>query len=106
MAGRRACVEGRNPIHPGEVLDDELIEIGSSYLALARILKISARHIRQLVRGERPLSADTALRLARHFGTSAELWMNLQTMYDLDLARRTIGKALDRIPQRRKERVY
>jgi len=62
--------------------------------------------MREIVHGKRSLTADTALRLARHFGTSAELWMNLQTMYDLDLARRTIGKALDDIPQRRKEHIF
>jgi addiction module HigA family antidote len=55
---------------------------------------------------KRPVTADTALRLARYFRTSAELWINLQAMYDLDLARRTVGKALDRIPQLRKEKIF
>ena len=66
-------------------------------------LKIPAKHMDEIVNRKRGLSADTALRLARHFGTSAELWMNLQTMYDLDRTRLKIGKALDRIPQRPKE---
>lgn len=96
----------RKAIHPGEILLDEVGASGLSTAALARILKIPAKHMREIVHGKRSLTADTALRLARHFGTSAELWMNLQTMYDLDLARRTIGKALDDIPQRRKEHIF
>jgi addiction module HigA family antidote len=105
MAAKKLLAVTRNPVHPGEVLTDELAEIGMSYEALARILKIPAKYVREIVRGKRHLSADTAVRLARYFGTSAELWMNLQTMYDLDLSRRTIGGALDSIPQRRKQRV-
>jgi addiction module HigA family antidote len=93
----------RNPVHPGEILTDELVETGLSTAALARILKIPAKHMDEIVNRKRGLSADTALRLARHFGTSAELWMNLQAMYDLDRARLKIGKALDRIPQRPKQ---
>ena len=105
MAAKKLLALTRNPVHPGEVLTDELAEIGMSYEALARILKLSANQMEEFLRGKSPLSADMALRLGRYFRTSAELWMNLQKMYELDLARLTIGKALDRIPQRRKERI-
>ena len=96
----------RTPVHPGEILHDELIETGLSHKALARILKLSAKQFEEFLRGKSPLSTDMALRLVRYFRTSAELWMNLQKMYELDLARLTIGKALDRIPQRRKEHIF
>lgn len=107
MAVGKVLAVTRNPVHPGQVLGDELAAMGgTSYKSLARDLKIPAPHILQILQRKRPISADTALRLARHFRTSAELWMDLQTIYELDLARRTIGKALDRIPQRRKARVF
>lgn len=108
MATRKRPPATRNPVHPGGVLEDEMSAMGGvSYVSLARTLGIKpARHVLEIMLGKRPITADTALRLARYFRTSAELWMNLQTMYDLDLARRTIGKALDRIPQLRKERVF
>jgi addiction module HigA family antidote len=70
----------RNPIHPRLILADEVVAIGSSNSALAKVLKIPTKRIAEIVNRKRGISADTALRLARHFGTSAELWMNLQTM--------------------------
>ncbi|HME00668.1 MAG TPA: HigA family addiction module antitoxin [Terriglobia bacterium] len=90
----------RTPIHPGEILADELKEIGISAAQLARTLEVPANRISQIVAGKRAISADTALRLARYFGTSADLWMNLQKTYDLDLARQQLGKAISHIPQR------
>ncbi len=90
----------RTPIHPGEILADELHEIGVSAAALARTLGVPANRISQIIAGKRAISADTALRLARYFGTSPDLWMNLQKTYELDLARQQIGKALSSIPQR------
>ena len=78
----------RTPIHPGEILADELKEIGISAAELSRTLQVPA------------ISADTALRLARYFGTSPDLWMNLQKTYELDLARQQLGKAISHIPQR------
>ena len=90
----------RTPIHPGEILADELKEIGISAAALARTLEVPANRISQIIARKRAISADTALRLARYFGTSPDLWMNLQKTYELDLARQQLGKALRHIPQR------
>jgi addiction module HigA family antidote len=91
----------RTPIHPGEILADELSEIGISSAELARTLHVPANRISQIIAGKRAISADTALRLARHFGTTPDFWMNLQKMYELDLARQSLGNALMHIPQRR-----
>jgi addiction module HigA family antidote len=90
----------RTPIHPGEILADELEELGISAAQLARTLGVPANRISQIIAGKRAITADTALRLARHFGTSADFWMNLQKTYDLDLARQQIGKAIAQIPKR------
>jgi addiction module HigA family antidote len=88
------------PIHPGEILCDELQEIGISAAALARTLDVPLNRISQIIAGKRAVSADTALRLARYFGTSPDLWMNLQKNYELDLARQQLGKIIRNIPQR------
>ena len=90
----------RTPIHPGEILADELKETGISAAELSRSLDVPANRISQIIAGKRAISADTALRLARYFGTTPDLWMNLQKTYDLDLARQQLGKALNHIPQR------
>jgi|SRR6266850_1969007 len=90
----------RTPIHPGEILADELNEIDISAADLARQLEVPANRISQILAGKRAITADTALRLGRYFGTSPEFWMNLQRAYDLDLARQQLGAALKRIPQR------
>jgi addiction module HigA family antidote len=90
----------RTPIHPGEILADELKEIGISAAQLACTLYVPANRISQIIAGKRAISADTALRLARYFGTSPDLWMNLQKTYELDLARQQLGKAISYIPQR------
>jgi antitoxin HigA-1 len=90
----------RTPIHPGEILADELEEIGLSAAQLARTIEVPANRISQIIAGKRSVTADTALRLARYFGTSADFWMNLQKAYDLDLARQAMGKTIERIPQR------
>jgi addiction module HigA family antidote len=90
----------RTPIHPGEILADELKEIGVSAAELARILGVPANRISQIMAGKRAISADTALRLGRYFGTTADMWMNLQKTYELDLARRQVGETLRHIPQR------
>jgi addiction module HigA family antidote len=89
----------RTPIHPGEILADELAEQGLSAAALARLIDVPANRVSQIIAGKRNVSADTALRLARYFSTSPEFWMNLQTAYELDLARRGLGPALDRLSQ-------
>jgi addiction module HigA family antidote len=90
----------RTPIHPGEILADELSEIGISAAQLARTLRVPANRISQIIAGKRAISADTALRLGRYFGTTADFWMNLQKNYELDLARQSLGKALAHLPQR------
>src|ERR1700756_1620022 len=87
----------RTPIHPGIVLGEELEERGISCSALARALEVPPNRITQIVAGEREVTADTALRLARYFETSPEFWMNLQKTYELDLARRLHGKEIARI---------
>ncbi|MBZ5671450.1 MAG: HigA family addiction module antidote protein [Acidobacteriia bacterium] len=90
----------RTPIHPGEILADELKEIGISAAELARTLEVPANRISQITARKRAISADTALRLARYFGTTPDLWMNLQKTYELDLARQQLGKGISHIPQR------
>ncbi len=91
----------RAPIHPGEILADELREIDLSASELARIIKVPPNRISQIIGGKRAITAETALRLARYFGTSADLWMNLQKTYELDLARQELGTAIRHIPQRK-----
>lgn len=76
----------RTPIHPGEVLADELEEIGISAAELARIIEVPANRLTQIIAGKRSVTADTALRLAQYFRMSADFWMNLQKIYELDLA--------------------
>ncbi len=90
----------RRPIHPGEILADELAEIGISAAEFARTLEVPPGRISQILAGKRAITADTALRLSRYLGTSAEVWMNLQRSYELNLARQELGKSLERIPQR------
>src|SRR5438477_8951288 len=93
-------IRARTPIHPGEILADELKEIDLSAAELARTLSVPANRISQIIAGKRAISADTALRLARFFGTSPDLWMNLQKTYELDLARQDIAPSIRHIPQR------
>jgi antitoxin HigA-1 len=75
------------PIHPGEILADELAELNTSPTELARELHVPANRISQLIAGKRAMTADTALRLERWLGVSAAFWMNLQKRYELDIAR-------------------
>jgi addiction module HigA family antidote len=90
----------RTPIHPGEILADELQEIGLSAKRLADLIEVPPNRLYQLLAGKRNITADTALRLGRYFGTSPDFWMNLQSAYVLDLARQQSGKAILRIPRR------
>ncbi len=84
------------PIHPGEILRDELAERGLSANALARALGVPANRITGILNGTRGLTADTALRLARCFGTSPEFWMNLQQAYELRRAQLKYGTVIER----------
>lgn len=84
----------RTPIHPGEILADELEERGLTSAALARAMGVPENRVSQIVAGKRNITADTALRLSKCFGTSAEMWLGLQAAYELDLARSEIGDGL------------
>jgi addiction module HigA family antidote len=84
------------PIHPGEVLLEEFLEpMGISQYRLAKDTSVSARRINEIVHGTRSITADTALRLGRYFGTSAQFWLNLQTHFDLEVQQDKIGTRLD-----------
>jgi addiction module HigA family antidote len=91
----------RTPIHPGEILADELEEIQLTAKKLAEAIDVPPNRLYQILAGKRNMTADTALRLAQYFGMSADFWMNLQSAYELDLARKESGKAIQRIPRRR-----
>ncbi len=86
-----------SPIHPGEVLLEEFIKpMKLSQNRLAINIGVDARRINEIVLGKRSITADTALRLARFFGNSPQIWMGLQAQYDLDVAEDTLGSRLDR----------
>ena len=83
------------PIHPGEILREEfLAPLGFSAHALAMELKVPAPRINEIVRERRAVTPDTALRLSRYFGTTAQFWLNLQTNYDLKIAEKAIGSKI------------
>jgi addiction module HigA family antidote len=90
----------RTPIHPGEILGDELEEIGLSAKTLADVIQVPPNRLYRVLAGKRSLTADTALRLGQYLGVSAAFWMNLQSAYELDLARQQLGKPRQRIPKR------
>lgn len=84
------------PIHPGEILlEDFLKPMEISQYRLAKDISVSARRINEIVHGTRAISANTALRLAKYFGTSAQFWLNLQSHYDLEVERKKCGSRLD-----------
>lgn len=83
------------PIHPGDVLHDLLGEAGLTANALALALRVPANRIGGIVKGQRGITADTALRLARYFGTSAQMWLNLQAKYDLAVAEDTLSRRIE-----------
>jgi addiction module HigA family antidote len=86
------------PVHPGEVLMDDFIDpLGITQHRLAVAIAVPPRRINEIVHGQRRITADTALRLGRYFGTTAQYWINLQTHYDLELERDALGEVLDRI---------
>jgi len=86
-----------NPIHPGEILLEEfLTPMEISQYRLAKEIHVPARRINEIVHGKRAITADTALRLSRYFGNSAEFWSNLQSAYELDIVRENIGEKLEK----------
>lgn len=95
----------RTAIHPGEILSDELEELGMTAAELGRVIQVPPNRISMIVAGKRAISVDTALRLGRYFGTSAEMWLNLQRTYDLRTERAKLGNSLENIPERPKPDV-
>jgi addiction module HigA family antidote len=85
------------PIHPGEILLEEYLKpLGLSQYRLAKDITVPARRVNEIVHGKRAITADTALRLARFFGTSDRFWLNLQTRYDLEVQKERLKGRLDR----------
>jgi antitoxin HigA-1 len=97
---KRKKIMSRPAIHPGEILADELQELGVSPTELARQVKVPANRITQIVKGKRGITGDTALRLAHWFGTSPLFWLNLQSAHDLRLAEFEAGKIIQKLPRR------
>jgi addiction module HigA family antidote len=85
------------PIHPGEILADELAELNMSAAELARILHVPTNRITQILKGQRAITADTALRLGQWLGTGPDLWLNLQKAYELRLAEQQVGPEIARL---------
>ena len=91
-----------SPIHPGEVLFEDFMKpLGLTQYRLAQDIGVPPIRISQIIRGERAITVDTAIRLARYFGTSAAVWLRLQVRYDLEVAERDVGKRI-----RREVKVY
>ena len=85
------------PIHPGEILLEEYLKpMNISQYRLAKEIAVDPRRINEIVHGQRAISADTALRFARYFGTSERFWMNLQSRYDLELQKMVLGDRLEK----------
>ncbi|MCI0407978.1 MAG: HigA family addiction module antitoxin [Acidobacteria bacterium] len=86
-----------SPVHPGEVLQEEFLKpLGISQYRLAKEISVSPRRVNEIVHGSRAITADTALRLARYFGTTDRFWLNLQARYDLEVERDRLGSRLER----------
>ena len=84
------------PVHPGEILLEEfLVPMGLSQYRLAKDISVPPRRINEIVHGQRSITANTALRLSRYFGTSERFWLNLQTGYDLEVEKDRLGDRLD-----------
>src|SRR5580698_8851063 len=96
-----------NAIHPGAHIAEELQELGMSAAELARNMDVPTNRVTGILNGQRAITGDTALRLAHFFGTSAEFWLNLQSLYELRLAERKAGKSIKGLPTlKRLERVH
>src|SRR2546425_10587471 len=90
-------------IHPGEHLVEELEALGMSATELARKLKVPTNRITEIINGQRAITGDTALRLGHFFGTSAQFWLNLQSLYELRLAEQKAGKSIRILPTLKKQ---
>ena len=95
MSGKNVK-NGMRPVHPGEVLRDELGELGLSANALSKALGVPVNRVTMILNGQRGVSADTARRLARHFGTTTQLWLNLQKTWELRQAEVVAGREIDK----------
>lgn len=94
-------------IHPGEHLSEELEALDMSAAELARRIKVPTNRVTQILNGTRAVTGDTALRLAHFFGTSAQFWLNLQSLYELRLAQEKVGKSIKMLPTlKRSEHVH
>jgi addiction module HigA family antidote len=96
-----SLINKMRPIHPGEILRDEMDELGISARALARALRVPVNRVTGILNGQRAVTAETALRLARFFGGSAEFWLNLQSAYELRRVQREAGRQILRDVQPR-----
>ncbi len=85
-------------IHPGEHLAEELEALRMSAAALARQVQVPTNRVTEILNGQRAITGDTALRLAHFFGTTAEFWLNLQSLYELRLAEQKAGKSIKALP--------
>ncbi len=90
----------RPPIHPGEILADELDELGITPTELSRQIDVPPNRISQIIHGKRAITGDTALRLGHWFKSSPEFWLNLQTAYDLRVAAKEVGRTIAKLPTR------
>ena len=90
--------KGRPAIHPGEILGDELQELGITPTDLARQLSVPPNRIGQIIQGKRSITGDKALRLAHWFGTNPRFWLNLQSSYEIDLAVEQVGAQIKKLP--------
>lgn len=90
----------RPAIHPGEILADELQELGVSPTELSRLLDVPPNRVTQIIHGRRGITGDTALRLGHWFGNSAQFWLNLQSAYDIRIAQERVGDEIVQLPVR------
>ncbi|MEK7995522.1 MAG: HigA family addiction module antitoxin [Planctomycetota bacterium] len=93
------------PLHPGEILAEELGELGITPTELSRQIGVPPNRISQIIQGKRAITGDTALRLGHWFKSSAEFWLNIQTAYDLCVAAREVGRTIAKLPTRPERRV-
>jgi antitoxin HigA-1 len=95
----------RPAIHPGEILRDELNELGVTPTELSRQIEVPPNRVTEIIHGRRRVTGDTALRLGRWFGSSARFWLNLQSAYDLRAAEERVGRKIEQLPRRPAEAV-
>ena len=88
----------KRAVHPGEILNEELQELGVSPTEFARQIDVPPNRVGQIIAGKRSVSPDTALRLGHWFGVEAQFWLNLQTQFDLIIAEQTSGAAIQNLP--------